>query len=80
MFITAAVVKALTGRHSDGVIAPEEAIIPGSVYALLHHVGHVDTISEPSQWRHRMLGVRGHDPLFAAELTEAMVRWIFPAP
>lgn len=78
LWITAGAMKALSGRHNDGVVAPESGILPGSRYALLEHVGHLDTVSDSSNWKRRALGVRGHDPRFAADLTEAIVRWIFP--
>lgn len=80
LWVTAGTVKAMTGQDNDGIVSPQQALIPGSRQALLEHVGHIDTISEPSQWRHKILGVRAHDPSFAADLTEAIVRWLFAPP
>jgi len=77
MRLTAAAVRTLGGRDSDGVVVPEQAVLPGSRYALLEHAGHIDTVADPSNWKHRTFAVRGHDPDFAADLTEALVRWIF---
>lgn len=77
LWVTAGGVKALAGRDNDGVVVPEEGVIPGSRYALLEDVGHIDTVAEPSDWKHKILGVRGQDPDFAADLTEAVIRWIF---
>lgn len=76
LWIGAGTVKSLTGRHNDGIVSPEDADIPGAKKAVLEHVGHIDTVSDPSSWKHKALGVRGHDPTFAADLTEAVVRWV----
>ncbi len=67
--------KALSGRPNDGLVAPEDAVFPGSRYALLEHVGHFDTVAELTDWKYKPLGARGHDPHLAADLTEAIVRW-----
>jgi triacylglycerol lipase len=77
LFITAGAMRTLSGRHNDGLVAPEDGVLPGARYALLEHVGHLDTVAEPASWKHKALGVRGHDPEFAADLTEAIVRWVF---
>lgn len=77
LWLTALSVKLLCGFDNDGIVAPEEAAVPGAVHAVLEHVAHADTISEPSILRHRLFAARGHDPGFAADLTEAIVRWIF---
>lgn len=80
LWLTAGSVKAATGYHNDGIVAPEQAVVPGAIHAVLEHVGHIDTITDPSSWKHKILGVRGHDPSFAADLTEAVVRWVFADP
>jgi hypothetical protein len=70
-------VRRLSGQDNDGLVAPEQAIVPGSRYALLEHVGHADMIASPKSWKHRALGVRGnYNPHYAADLTEAVVRWV----
>ena len=71
--------KKLSGRPNDGLVAPEDAVLPGSRYALLEHVGHFDTVSDLASWKYKPLGARGHDPQFAADLTEAIVRWALAA-
>lgn len=77
LWLGAGTTKKLSGLDNDGIVAPEETRIPGSRSATLEHVGHIDTVSDPSSWKHKRLGVRAHDPTFAADLTEAVVRWVF---
>jgi hypothetical protein len=77
LWITAGAVKALSGRDNDGIVSPEDGIVPGHPFAFLEHVGHIDTVSDSSGWKSRTLGVRGQDKNFAADLSEAIVRWIF---
>ena len=72
-------VKALTGQDNDGLIVPEQGIVPGWPFAIIPHASHMDMVATaPSgwNWKPRLLGVRNHDPNFAADLTEAIVRCI----
>jgi len=77
MWLSAGAVKTISGRDNDGVVSPEDGVVPGHPFAFLEHVGHLDTVSNPSSWKYHVLGVRGHEPNYAADLTEAIVRWIF---
>ncbi len=72
-------VSSLSGKDNDAVVGAEEAVAPGSRYAVLDHVAHGDTVSDPSNRSTTLFSARGHDPFFAARLTEAAVRWMFGA-
>lgn len=69
-----------TGEDADGVVPTEAALIPGSVYARLEHVGHWDTVASAMVLKLMGLGARHHDPRFAADFAEALVRWLFAGP
>ncbi|MBI4349340.1 MAG: hypothetical protein HY553_21050 [Elusimicrobia bacterium] len=71
---TAGTLRLFSG-DSDGLVETKDALIPGSRQAVLEHVSHIDTVSDPVHWKHRVFGARRAG--YAAELTEAIVRWIF---
>lgn len=73
----ARLMRLAAGQDNDGVVPTAAAIVPGSVYATLDHVGHWDTVAGAGALKLLGLGAREHDPRFAADLAEALVRWLF---
>jgi pimeloyl-ACP methyl ester carboxylesterase len=78
-FIAAGLMRLVAGKESDGVVPTDAAIVPGAVYARLEHVGHWDTVARAAVLKLMGLGAREHDGRFAADFTEAVVRWLFSA-
>jgi triacylglycerol lipase len=79
-YLAARLLGFLSGRPTDGIVPTEAAVIPGSIFALLSHVGHWDTVATPGMLKLLSLGARSHDRNFAADFTEAVVRWLFLKP
>ncbi len=67
------IVTSRARQRSDGVVSPEHGVIPGAVYASIGGADHVDTILGRKV---QSAGGSRRDPAFAADLAEAIVRWI----
>lgn len=67
--------QAMASGANDGLVGVEDSVLPGSRYAVLEEIGHLDPVSDPAHWKHRALRLAAGET-FAAELTEAIVRWI----
>ena len=65
----------LVSGDSDGLVETRDALIPGSRAAILEQVSHIDTVSEPVHWKHRVFGAQPAG--FAGALTEAILAWVF---
>lgn len=65
----------LSGEDHDGIVATADMVMPGSRYARLDGVGHVATVV-PTALRLALTGMNGPYPGFAADLAEAVVRWV----
>ncbi|MBI3297621.1 MAG: hypothetical protein HYZ75_05625 [Elusimicrobia bacterium] len=65
------VVTSRPPHASDGVVSPEQGVIPGAFYAALDGMDHVDTILG-----RRVAGAAGRDPASAGDFAESLVRWI----
>lgn len=74
--LAARLLRLWTRRDGDGVVPTDASVIPGSIYAVLEHVSHWDTVAGPSMLKLLGLGAREHDPRFAADFAEALVRWV----
>lgn len=78
--LAARLLRLWTRRAGDGVVPTDAAVIPGSIYAVLEHVSHWDTVAGPAMLKLLGLGAREHDPRFAADFAEALVRWVLSSP
>ncbi|MBI5629374.1 MAG: hypothetical protein HY921_00650 [Elusimicrobia bacterium] len=77
--IRSRLIPELYGRQNDGIIPTLSQIMPGSRFAVLGDVNHQETVYAPSPVL-SLAGARIAYTSLAADLTEAVVRWIFTPP
>ena len=72
-------IKYFKGKESDGMVSPEDAVLPGSDAIRFKGLHHGDMIMDPPLGKGRTLGTRTQRPFSAERFTRALVHYLFPA-
>ncbi|MEK7388520.1 MAG: hypothetical protein AAB036_02355 [Elusimicrobiota bacterium] len=68
------IIRAMTGRSNDGLVAVESALVPGSDAVFMEDFDHEDSVLEHPGWFKRLRGRRPLDDVRVGDFTEALVR------
>ena len=67
--------RRLYARDNDGAVPADNAVMPGSRFAVIDGVGHTAMVAAPS-WKTKLKGLGPPYADYAADMAEAIVRWV----